>query len=448
MNRLKYSQNLVSQKWRCPKKKNYIVSSLYEFMKKVPDPRCDREKEHECAAMLTYLIIAYIVGKTSLRRAQKWAVHNEKQLRKWLNIKKRIASVSTLQRLLAGIDEEEFVHVFTQWMTEILHQVGINIIIDGKALRGATERIKDGTTPYILNAIDMSTQLVLSQLAIECKKNEISTIPLFFNQLELEGNTVFIDAIGTQIDIMNRILDGKGHYFLTVKKNQLAIYEEILGFFRMIEEQMRLDKERNDDAYRKVQDISRYYDRCYKAEKNRERYEHREAKSCTNFYLDSRCEDVFDTVKTIGQIRNVRIPIEKDAEGNDMTRSLNEFLEKGSIRKPKIREGDSFGDDVEMFGIITDQVMGAEEIYEENRSRWHIESALHHVLDDDFREDRSPAKKCKNNLALIRKFAYNILRIAIIKSGKDIGVQEMMDEFDASWSLVERFVFNGIEALS
>ena len=49
---------------------------------------------------------------------------------------------------------------------------------------------------------------------------------------------------------------------------------------------------------------------------------------------------------------------------------------------------------------------------------------------------------------MIRKFAYNILRIAIIKSGKNIGVQEMMDEFDASWSLVEQFVFSEIEALN
>lgn len=416
-------------------------------MKKVPDHRCAREKEHECAAMLTYLIIAYIVGKGSLRRAQKWANHNLKRLRKWLKIKKRIASVSTLQRLLAGIDEEEFVHVFTQWMAEVLHQTGINIIIDGKALRGATERIKDGPTPYILNAIDMGTQLVLSQLAIDCKKNEISTIPLLLDQLELKGNTVLIDAIGTQVDIMNRILDGKAHYFLTVKKNQLAVYEEILGFFRMVEEQMRLDKERDKDTYRNVQDINQYYDRCYKIEKNRERYEHREAKSCTDFCIESRCEDVFDTVKTIGQICNVRIPIEKDAEGNDITRSLKEFLEKGSVRKPKIREGDSFGDDIEVFGIITDQIMGAEEISDKNRFRWRVE-AIHHSLDDVFREDRSPAKKSRNNMALIRKFAYNILRIAIIKSGKNIGVQEMMDEFDASWSLVEQFVFSEIEALS
>ena len=91
--------------------------------------------------------------------------------------------------------------------------------------------------------------------------------------------------------------------------------------------------------------------------------------------------------------------------------------------------------------------MGAEEISDKNRFRWRVE-AVHHSLDDVFREDRSPAKKSRNNLALIRKFAYNILRIAIIKSGKNIGVQEMMDEFDASWSLVEQFVFSEIEALS
>ena len=70
------------------------------------------------------------------------------------------------------------------------------------------------------------------------------------------------------------------------------------------------------------------------------------------------------------------------------------------------------------------------------------------MLDDVFREDRSPAKKCKNNLALIRKFAYNIIRIAIIKSGQEIGVQEMMDEFADDWEMLERYTLQEIEALN
>lgn len=407
--------------WRWAEKKIGFVSSLYEHMKKVPDPRCNREKEHECAAMLTYLIMAYIVGRCSLRRAQKWANFHLKKLKKHLHIKNNIASVSTLQRLLARIDEEAFVLVFTQWMAEMLKQEGIRIIIDGKALRGAAEKIKDGNTPYILNVVDMATKLVLTQMAIDCKRNEISTIPELLEHMEIDGNTILIDAIGTQVPIMERILSSGGHFFLVVKKNNLSVYEEILGFFRMIEEQMRLDADRDEERYEKVKELYEFYSRCRTAEKNRERYEHRETQTYNGGTIQSRKEEVFDSVRCIGQIRNIRIPIEKDKNGEDITRGLKEFLEKGSIRKPKIREGDGFGDDVQTYGIIADYEMSAEEMAETNRKRWIIENQLHHELDDVFREDRSTAVKCKNNLALVRKFAYNLIRIAIIKTGRNCG---------------------------
>lgn len=59
--------------------------------------------------------------------------------------------------------------------------------------------------------------------------------------------------------------------------------------------------------------------------------------------------------------------------------------------------------------------MTAKEMQKCRRDHWSVENRLHHVLDDTFREDRSPAKGSKNNLALIRKFAYNILRIMRIQ---------------------------------
>ncbi len=398
--------------------------------------------------MLTYLIMAYIAGRCSLRRAQKWAKAHVKKLKKYLNIKNDIASVSTLQRLLVGIDEEAFVLVFTQWMAEILKQEGIRIIIDGKALRGAAEKIKDGNTPYILNVVDTATKLVLTQMAIDCKKNEIATIPELLERVEINRNTILIDAIGTQVTIMERILSSGGHFFLVVKKNNLSVYEEILGFFRMIEEQMRQDGQREEDSYEKVKEICEYYSRCRSVEKNRERYEHRETQTYNGGTIQSREEEVFDSVRCIGQIRNIRIPIEKDESGEDITRGLKGFLEKGSIRKPKIRAGDGFGDDVQTYGIIADYEMNAEEMAETNRSRWVIENQLHHELDDVFREDRSTAVKCKNNLALIRKFAYNIIRIAIIQSGKNSGILDMMDDFADDWSLMEKYIFNELMPIS
>ena len=61
--------------------------------------------------------------------------------------------------------------------------------------------------------------------------------------------------------------------------------------------------------------------------------------------------------------------------------------------------------------MISDIELTAEEMGRIKSEHSPIENRLHHVLDVTFREDRSPAKKTKNNLALIRKYAYNILRI-------------------------------------
>ncbi len=75
---------------------------------------------------------------------------------------------------------------------------------------------------------------------------------------------------------------------------------------------------------------------------------------------------------------------------------------------------------------------------EDKREHWAVENRLHHVLDDAFREDRSPAKKSKHNLALIRKFAYNILRIAILYGDCAEIMTEAMDDFSDDLLLRER----------
>ncbi len=75
-----------------------------------------------------------------------------------------------------------------------------------------------------------------------------------------------------------------------------------------------------------------------------------------------------------------------------------------------------------------------------------VENCLPHVLDDTFREDRSSAKKSKNNLALIRKFAYNILRIAMLNGDCSKIMTEAMDDFSDDLELGKKYVFNGINS--
>ena len=414
-------------------------------MKAVPDPRCGRKTKHDHAEVMVCLVIGYFVGRTTIRRSLKWCSRHLNWLRKYIPLKNGIASPATACRILSGIDEELYALEFMEWIGEILNTRGLHLAIDGKALRAAMEKVKNFRAPMVMNVIDTATRLVVAQLPIQNKDCEITAIPELLKLLDIRESTVTIDAIGTQTEIMEQILEGEGHFVLIVKRNQPQSYDEIMKYFKeMSEDWKEMKKDRN---YRpRYPEMQKKYGEVYHQEKNRDRYEHRWCRVCTDCTVLTKTQKEWPFLKTVGQVRQIRIPIEKDAEGKDITPDVETFLKKGSRRKPKPVAGDSDSSDIQNVGMISDRELTADEMMQIKREHWAIENSVHHVLDDTFREDRSPAKKSKNNLALIRKFAYNILRIAMISKSCGEIMTEAMDEFCDDPSLIEKYVFNGIES--
>ena len=422
----------------------FYVQSLLSHMKKVPDYRCSRKKLHDHAEMLTCLIAGYISGRTSVDRALHWCKDHIELLRMHMNLSGGIPSEATISRMLSGIDEEMFSFVFMEWISEILNERGIHIIIDGKALRGATEKIKGGKTPYVLNAIDAATELVIAQLPINEKTNEITAIPMLLASLDVKDNTFTIDAIGTQKKIEKQIVENGGHFVLQVKKNNPALYEEIITAFTVFEKELKAPPAGRAKHLRCYLD---HYDTYSKQEKNRERIEHRKACVCTETnFLSCVKEGENNYIKTAGCITQIRVPIEKDKEGRDITVSKDEYIKSGSNRKPVPMSGDGIGDDIQKFGMISDMELSAKDMASYKRHHWKIENNLHHVLDDAFREDRSTATRSKNNLSLIRKISYNVLRLSIIREHPDFGIQRMMDYFCDHPKQTTKYLFEKIES--
>ena len=180
-----------------------------------------------------------------------------------------VPSVSTMSRVLAAVDEEMVSLALINWIGEIFNTRGIHIAIDGKGLRAAARKIRDERTPYILNAIDAASKLVIGQLVIQEKTNEMTAIPELVKLLEIEGSTITIDAIGATETIMNTIRDNGGDFVLQVKKNCPELYEELM---RLFEGQAR-------DGEEGVKELGGHDDKDYSEsktmEKNRERYEYR-----------------------------------------------------------------------------------------------------------------------------------------------------------------------------
>lgn len=414
-------------------------------MRTLPDPRCGRETKHDHAEVLVCLVVGFLAGRTTIRRSLKWCKKHLEELRKYLLLKNGIASPSTACRILAGIDEELFALEFMEWIGELVSTKGIHISIDGKALRAAMEKVKDFRAPVVLNAIDAATGLVLAQMPIQNKDCEIKAIPELLRLLDIEGSTVTTDAIGTQTQIMEQILSQGGHFVLMVKKNQPQSYDEIVKYFGELSEDGK--KMQEDKNYRpRYPEMQKKYEEVSHQERNRDRQEYRWYSVCGECSLLTKTQKEWPFVKTVGLARQIRIPLERDRKGNDITPDIKTFLEKGSRRRPKPIQDAETGRDIQETGLISDMELTAEEIGSIKRKHWSIENRLHHVLDDSFREDRSPAKKSKNNLALIRKFAYNILRIAMLAGDCPGIMTEAMDDFSDAPLLRKKYVFNGIDS--
>lgn len=412
-------------------------------MRAVPDPRCGRKTKHDHAEVLICLVIGFLVGRTTMRRSLKWCENHLEWLRKYIPLKNGIASPATACRILSGIDEELFALEFMEWIGEIVNTRGMHLAIDGKALRGAMEKVKNFRAPMVMNAIDTATGLVIAQLPIQNKDCEITAIPELLKLLDIRESTITIDAIGTQTEIMKQILSQGGHFVLTVKRNQPQSYEEIMNYFNEMSEDYKKMK-KSEDFKPRYPEMMKGYEETYHQEKNRDRYENRWCKICHNGWVLTKTQKEWPFLKTVGQIRQVRIPVERDSKGNDITPDVETFLKKGSRRKPKPLSGDGKGSDIQDIGMISDRELSAKEMGQIKRAHWGIENQVHHVLDDTFREDRSPAKKSKNNLALIRKIVYNILRIAILSKSCEEIMTEAMDDFCDDPFLIEKYIFNGI----
>ncbi len=358
---------------------------------------------------------------------------------KYLTLKNGIPSLSTFSRIACGIDEELLSLAFTDWIGSILSTRGIHIVIDGKALRAATEKKKDKKAPYILNAMDAATNLVIAQIPIPEKTNEMTEIPKLLEILDITGSTVTIDAIGATETILRMIEEKKGYFVQQIKKNCPAAYQEIQNIFE------ELEKEKAADPETFAKENKERYSEYSSCEKNRERVEYREVKCYTNDYAIRKIREGLSFICSVATSCQVRIPKEKDADGNDVTPEKETFLKQGSRKCPKPTEGDELTDQIQKVGLVSNHTLTAEEIARYQRDHWRIENCLHHVLDEDFLEDKCTARKSKNVLSVLRKTAYNIIRLMQIDARKDREfVIDVNDEITEDFSAALKWIFDPI----
>ncbi len=202
-----------------------ILFSKFEVLE---DPRDIRGKKYKLIDILIMTIYGILCGLTDFTNISDFMKLKEDYFAELLNLKNGTPSHDCLSDIFARIDSKKFMEIFIEWIKEIIVSTdGKNISIDGKAIRSAIDKVNGGNIPYIVSAFIGEIGLSIGQVKVDDKSNEITAIPELLDLLNIEGATVTIDAIGTQEDIANKIVDKKGHYVLKVKKNQKELNKDV-----------------------------------------------------------------------------------------------------------------------------------------------------------------------------------------------------------------------------
>ena len=159
-------------------------------------------------------------------------------LKEFLLLPNGIPSDDTFRRVFERIKPENFEKLFVKFIRQLNgDMVGEVIPIDGKNIRGSYDREKGIKSLTLVTAWASQHQLILGQVKVKNKSNEITAIPTLLNLLDIQGAIITIDAMGTQTKIVKQIQEKKADYVLSLKENHPTIYSQVKEQFNLMKNQ-------------------------------------------------------------------------------------------------------------------------------------------------------------------------------------------------------------------
>ncbi len=344
-----------------------VSETIEQHFGDLTDPRIDRTKLHKLLDILVIAICAVIAGADNWKDIADFGQAKIDWFKTFLELPNGIPSHDTFNRVFARLDPQEFQNGFISWVSAVSEVIAGQVIaIDGKVLRRSHDRGIGKAAITMVSAWASANRLVLGQVKVDDKSNEITAIPQLLQALEVSGCIVTIDAIGCQTEIAETIIDQQADYVLSLKDNQGNLFEDVHLLFEDLE---------------KSQYKAYTFDYHKTVNKNHGRLEIRE------------CWTISDA-EVLRHLRGFM--------------NWKNLLTVSRIRAQRLMGEESSCEDRYHIASIT----GAKRVLWAVRSHWGIENELHWTLDIAFDEDRCRVRKDNGpeNFAILRHIALNLLK--------------------------------------
>ena len=208
-------------------------SSFQDHFASLTDPRSFHapNQRHELIDILVIAVCAVICGAEGWEDLEEYGHAQAEWFTEVLDLPNGIPGHDTFRRVLSRLDPDELTQCFVSWTAALSDLSGGDIVaIDGKTLRHSFDRAASKAAIHMVSAWANRNRLVLGQVKVDDKSNEITAIPKLLKMLDVTGATVTIDAMGCQKEIAKAITEQGADYALALKKNHSTLYEDVTLF--------------------------------------------------------------------------------------------------------------------------------------------------------------------------------------------------------------------------
>lgn len=351
--------------------------SLFLQLQTVPDPRIERTRAHPLINILTITICAVIAGADDWVSVVEFGEAKREWFGRFLDLSNGIPSHDTFGRVFSLLDPNELQRSFLAWVQSVARLADGEIVaIDGKKLNGSADAPKGHYAIHMVSAWACENRLVLGQVKVNDKSNELKAIPQLLDLLDLRGCIVTMDAAGTYAEVAAAVHAKGAEWVLPLKENQPTLRKAVEEYFTLATQQPLPPTLRTPPPL---------FTATVDGEHGRsERREHW-LSADIGWLAEATGKAEWPGLRSIGMVRRRRT-LRNGTSSEETWYYLSSLPADSSA-------------DVERFARAV-------------RSHWCIENQLHWVLDVAFDQDnnRSRTGHTAHNIALIHHIALNLLK--------------------------------------